>query len=344
MLQACFKLWFCILCFGVLPFGRSQELLAQQNAQARLFEFHSGFWINLHHFLYRQAQLSEPQSGAHNLALTKADTDELEQLSASERTIWNDALTYYGGSIVKHDLLFDDDLIQIKNQLEDAELSSDLREVKIPAPLKAALLKAAPVYRKHWWARHNADNQEWVSHLEPLVQRYGSTLSTQMASIYREPWPQYPVRVDTVAYANWAGAYTTDDPTRPTISTTDTANQGAAALEILFHETSHGMMGQVMGAIHSAESSLNAHRPGTAFHSGSIWHGVLFYTAGKLVAEQIPGYIPYADKNGLWLRAWPSPDRSLIEQDWQPHMDDSVTLQQSLTKLVNDLASTTQTR
>jgi hypothetical protein len=63
-------------------------------------------------------------------------------------------------------------------------------------------------------------------------------------------------------------------------------------------------------------------------------------TAGELVAEQIPGYTPYADKNGLWVRAWPSPDRSLLEQDWKPHMDGSVTLQQALTKLMSDLAST----
>jgi hypothetical protein len=92
--------------------------------------------------------------------------------------------------------------------------------------------------------------------------------------------------------------------------------------------------------MHSAETNLNAHRSGAAFHSGSIWHAVLFYTAGELVAEHVPGYPPYADKNGLWDRAWPFPDRSLIERDWKPHMNGSVTLQQSLTKLVNDLAST----
>ncbi|MGD0892632.1 MAG: hypothetical protein ABR923_13965 [Terracidiphilus sp.] len=344
MRQAWKKLGFCVLCFAILSLGSSQEILAQQDVQSNLFEFHTGFWINLHHFLYRQAQLSEPQSGSHNLALNKADAEELDLLSASERSTWNDALAYYSTFLVKRDLLFDDDLIQTKDQLEDAELSSDLANVKIPAPLKATLLKAAPVYRQHWWVRHNAENHEWISHLEPLIKRYGSTLSGEMATIYREPWPKYPVRVDAVAYANWAGAYTTIQPTRPTISTTDPANQGTAALEILFHETSHGMMSCVMDAIQSAEANLNVHHPGAAFHSGSIWHAVLFYTAGNLVAQQVPGYIPYADKNGLWVRAWPSPDRSLIEQDWKPHMDGSITLQQSLKRLVNDLASAAQPR
>jgi hypothetical protein len=332
----------CVCCFTLLCCGSLRRAAAQQNVQSNLFEFHSGFWINLHHFLYRQALVSGLQKGPHNVSVNRADSDEFEQLSAGERDTWNEALAYYSNSIVKRDLLFDDELIQTKDQLENAESSSDLESAKIPAELKAVLLKAAPVYRKHWWARHNKENQQWIADLEPLVKRYGGTLSAEMKRIYDEPWPQYPVRVDAAVYANWAGAYTTVEPTRPTISTTDPANQGVAALEILFHETSHGMMDKVMDAIHAAETNLNAHRSGAAFHSGSAWHAVLFYTAGDLVAEKIAGYTPYADKNGLWVRAWPPPDRSLIEQDWKPHMEGSVSLQQAVTKLVSDLAPTAQ--
>jgi hypothetical protein len=79
----------------------------------------------------------------------------------------------------------------------------------------------------------------------------------------------------------------------------DPTNQGSAALESVFHETSHDMMGKVRDSITDAEADLNAHRSGAAFHSRAIWHAVLFYTAGELVAEQIPGYTPYSDKNGL---------------------------------------------
>ena len=80
----------------------------------------------------------------------------------------------------------------------------------------------------------------------------------------------------------------------------------------------------------------------TAARECWLWHAVLFYTIGQLVADRIPGYIPYADENGLWTRAWPAPDRSLIEQDWKPHMNDSVSLQRALTNLVNDFASAQQ--
>lgn len=314
----------CVLCLAVCCSANAST------SPANLFDFHSGFWINLHHFLYRQAQ---PQKGPRSLVLFGADTDELQHLSPAERESWNAAVAYYAGSIAKRDLLFDDGLITIKDKLEDEEASLDLANVQIATELKAVLLSAAPIYRKHWWPRHDAENRAWIAQLEPLVKQYGPTLSTKMVSVYGQPWPQYPVRVDAVAYANWAGAYTTVHPTRPTISTTDLGNQGTAALEILFHETSHGMVDKLMDAIQKAEAS---HR---GFHSGSIWHAILFYTAGELVAEQIPGYVPYADKNGLWARAWPAPDRSLIEKDWQPHLNGSVEIQQPLSKLVEDLAA-----
>ncbi|HEY2464483.1 MAG TPA: hypothetical protein VGI32_10520 [Steroidobacteraceae bacterium] len=66
---------------------------------------------------------------------------------------------------------------------------------------------------------------------------------------------------------------------------------------------------------------------------------MLFYTAGVLVAEDYPGYVPYAEQHGLWSRAWPEPIRSLIIQDWEPHMKREVNLNGAVTKLVNDLAS-----
>lgn len=147
------------------------------------------------------------------------------------------------------------------------------------------------------------------------------------------------MRVDVTVWASKFGAYTTNEPTRPTISSADPSNQGAAALEIVFHETSHGMIRPVHDAIQSASENV----PGwnAVPHAATLWHGVLFYTAGELIAEQVPGYVPYADKNGLWDRGWPGPVQALIVQDWKPHIDGTVPLSTAITKLVKDLAVTT---
>ena len=326
-----------LCCSASTVIGSAQTIPSVETAQ-NLFDFHSGFWINLHHFLYWQALCREPQTGTRTLALNKADIEELQRLSPEERIAWDTAVSYYANSLIKHDLLFDESMEGIKNQLEDTENSSDLANVKIPSDLKDVLLKAAPIYKKHWWAGHDAQNQRWIMQLKVLVKEHSSRISNALVKIDEEPWPQHPVRVDTVAYANWSGAYTTLEPTRPSISTTNPANQGAAALEIVFHETSHGMMDKVRGTIDDAEKTINAQNGNGSIHfRRDLWHEVLFYTSGELVAESVPGYIPYADKNGLWTRAWPGPDHALIEQDWKPHMHGTVSLPAALTKLVVDL-------
>jgi hypothetical protein len=301
-----------------------------------LFDFHSGFWVNLHHFLYAQATA---QKGPKSSVPNEEDMETLSSLAPQQLAIWNAAIAYYTGSLIQHDLLLDQDLPAIKEQLENAEGSPNLAHAEIPAGLKAVLLEAAPIYRRLWWKRHDAQNRRWIAQVQPLLGKYGDSLRDSLIKIYGVPWPGYPVRVDTVAYANWAGAYTTIEPTRPTISTTDPGNQKSAALEILFHETSHGMMDKVRNAFETAEANVNARRPSGPFQSGTLWHAVLFYTAGDLVADRITGYVPYADKKGLWILAWPDPDRSLIERDWKPHMNGALDLQQAVSQLVEDLAT-----
>ena len=308
-----------------------------------IFEFHNGFWINLHHFLYWQALAAKSQKGSQPLVLYHTDTEEFKLLSAEEKASWSTCIAYYQNSLIGRDLLFDEGMNSVKNELEDSEASPDLGDVHIPEELKRVLQTAAPIYRKHWWPKQDAQNRQWIAQLHVLLEQHGEAICKALAKIYEAPWPGQPVRVDAVAYANWAGAYTTVEPTRPTISTTDPTNQGAAALEIVFHETSHGMMNAVRNAIKDAETTANARRKDNPIRfRRDLWHEVLFYTSGNLVAQRIANYVPYADKNGLWTRAWTGPDRLLIEQDWNPHMNGSVRLQQAITKLVDDLASAQQ--
>jgi hypothetical protein len=341
--------WCKALAFAVLTAGfifcTVDTSTAQQTGKggtgpSPIFEFHSGFWVNLHHFLYWQAVASSPRQGSRRTALTEVDAAELSRLSPEEKPIWDSAIAYYRDSLIGRDLLFDRGMEATKNELEDSETSPDLAGVNVPSEVKATLLRAAPIYRKHWWPQHDEQNKHWMAELTSLIQMHGNFMRDSLVKIYDEPWPGEPVRVDAVAYANWAGAYTTIEPARPTISTSDPANRGTAALEIVFHETSHGMMDAVMNSINNAERAVNAQRKDDAIHfRRDLWHEVLFYTSGELVAERIHGYVPYADKNGLWARAWSGPDRVLIAKDWKPRMDGRVSVRQALTQVVNDLAA-----
>jgi hypothetical protein len=297
--------------------------------------------MNLHHFLYREAVAAGPQSGPRPQTVNSADLDELKALSPEDKSAWDAALAYYQKSVIRHDLLFDAEMRDLKDQLEDSEASESLPETQVGAGMKAVLLRVAPIYRKHWWSKHDAQNRKWMQELQPLVAEYGDGISTALTKIYEVPWPGNPVRVDVVAYGNWAGAYTTNGPTRPTICSTEQRIQGTAALEVLFHETSHGMMDKVTGALKAAEEAVNARRSRPVNFRSDLWHEVLFYTSGEVVAERFPGYVPYAEKNGLWAHVWLASDHALIEQDWKPHMNGNAGLEQSLKKLVEDLAAKT---
>jgi hypothetical protein len=240
--------------------------VAQQSSSAYgplpVFEFHSGFWINLHHMLYYEAKLrhappAAAQKGSAGPQI-KLNTmkDAAPALTPAERLAWDSSVEYYAANYVNKDLLFNNDLILLKNQLGDFEDCDELSgrrkktcDAGLPPKLTQVLETAAPVYRAHLWADQDRANRRWVARVAPLVEEQGVGISERLADIYQTKWPKAKIRVDVSAYANTTGAYTTLDPLRVTISSLDPRNQGDAAFEVLFHEASHGIAEPVQSAI-----------------------------------------------------------------------------------------------
>src|SRR5713226_4576686 len=215
-----------------------------------VFELHSGFWINLHHTLYHEARSrtasAPPDKSAKPPGPTLNTAPEAKStLAPGEQRVWDDAVAYYAANYAAKDLLFSTELIQLKDQLGDFEDCDELSGRKrkfcdagLPAKLTQVLEAAAPVYRAHLWPAHDRANRRWIMRVAPLVREQGVGLSERLADIYQARWPREKIRVDVTGYANWTGAYTTADPLRVTISSLDSRNQGAASLEVLFHEGS----------------------------------------------------------------------------------------------------------
>jgi hypothetical protein len=255
-----------------------------------VFEFHSGFWVNLHHTLYYEARQKNAstsdtaKSSASNRPVLKNMPDPKLAFTDAERRAWNDAVAYYAANFANKDLLFSNDLIDLNNQLSDFEDCPDLSGLKqkfcnagLPADLTHTLESAAPVYREHLWLAHDRANRRWIFGVAPLVREQGLGLSERLADIYQTPWPRRKIRVDVSAYANWAGAYTTVDPLHVTISSLDPGNQGSAALEILFHEGSHGIAQGVEAAI------IRECRQRDKAIPRDLWHALVFYTTGEVL-------------------------------------------------------------
>ncbi|MGH9431697.1 MAG: hypothetical protein ACRD3T_09155 [Terriglobia bacterium] len=300
------------------------------------FEFHSDFWINLHHFLYQQALQGSPESLRPNGPLAAG------KLSPSEQSVWDNALTFYRQSMVEHDLLVDPGMNAIDSVLADAEGSDSLDSTGLNDELKKVLDDAAPVYRAHWWSGHDRANRFWITTATPLVRGLGPTLREQLTTAYNVPWPKLPIRVDVAVYANWAGGYTfTGDRVHTIISSVDPSYQGFAALEMLFHEASHGMVSAESGQL--ADLIAQESKSDAIPVPPDLVHAMIFFTAGEfarrdLASVGVTHYQPYAMKNGLYPRAGWTRYESALELYWMPHLDGKTPLDVATIEVIDALA------
>jgi hypothetical protein len=352
-----------LLCFLALTVPRASAQTVEGSVYGPLpvFEFHSDFWVNLHHTLYQEAKFRVPQNSqandrekppSKNRPTLKTSPHAKIPLTPAEQRAWDEALSYYSANYIDKDLLFTTELILIKNQLGDFDGCDELSGRKkrtcdagLPANLTLVLEIAAPVYRSHEWPSHYLANRRWVLRVAPLVREQGLGLSQRLADIYQTKWPKDKIRVDVCAYANRSGAYTTLDPLRVTISSSDTRNQGAEALEVLFHEASHGIADTVQQAI------IRECRQREKAIPRDLWHALIFYTTGEVIRPVItstnadggsagdasePAYTPYAIREGIYLRGWDGYLR-LLTQFWQPYLDGKSTFDDAVARMVSAL-------
>jgi hypothetical protein len=340
-----------------------------------VFELHSGFWLNMHHRLYEEARQRRDSVPASTAKTDKSAKPTLQVtpgarvvLSNAEQRAWDEAVAYYAANYADKDLLFSTELVLLKNQLGDFETCEELSGAKkktcdagLPAKLTQILDSAAPVYRAHRWPMDDRANRAWIKRAAPLVREQGVGLSHRLADIYQTRWPEERIRVDVTAVANYAGAYTTLDPLRVTIASTDARNQGAAALEVLFHEASHGIATPVELAIVRECRQRDKPIP------RDLWHALIFYTTGEVIKplmdaqSDAPGngatpggsaskntpdassqgsqdteYTPYAKREGLYQRGWES-YLALLTHYWQPYLDGQTTFDDAIAHMVSAL-------
>ncbi len=324
---------------------------APSETLAPVFEFHSGFWMNLHHFLYQQARARQtPRASRTNSAVQGSVA-----LAPEEQKAWNAALDYYTAHLADHNLLFNGDMVNIKNVLADLETCADLSgrvssqcASGLRPELIGALEAAAPVYRARWWAEHDRSNRAWIAVVSPLVRQFGGRVAGELQATYQSPWPADRMRVDAVIYGGPFGAYTTLAPVYLTISSADPRNQGPAALEVLFHEASHALAGAVREAIVRECRQRGKPIP------RDLWHALLFYTTGEIVKRALQrdlaasgsssgtsgssptGYTPYAYRYGLYARGWSEYQR-VLERYWQPYLDGRADFDSAIARLVSAL-------
>ncbi len=315
------------------------------------FEFHSGFWVNLHHFLYLQARIQSHE-------LTRVGT-AASNYSAPGATLpanapgaadWARAVDYYVKTFASRDLWIDLGMGMINDRLGEMDRCPDLSGRSSPSCASGlrpemidVLERAAAVYRAQWWPTHDGKNRGWIEAQAPQVREMGARLAEPLSDVYRTNWPVEPIRVDLVYYAGPFGSYTTLDPVHVMLSSADPSNQGPSGFELLFYEGSHAIGGSVEDGI-----VRECHVRGIPIPR-DLWHALLFYTTAKMIGrvqagapptnappKEVDSALSHNYAAGLTARGWQGYQR-VLEVYWQEYLDGKVTFERALTAMVANL-------
>jgi hypothetical protein len=324
-----------LLALGGTLVAASPRPLASQTAPAPpspIFRFSTEeFWLNLHHFLYvlGRAEAKLPDALRPAVAGAPAESGRgAAQLTPDEHHAWDEAVTFYANGPSRKDLVFDEPLWSVTRVLADAVDRPQLPELPVlDPPWRATLLRVAPLYRTIWWPAHRAANTARRDELQTLAAQHGAAVLAFVTRAYGMQWPidGYPVHLS--GWANWAGAYSTSGNLL-VMSSLDRATAGFSGLEIAFHEGMHQWDRATNDLLFAEARRTNRRLP------PNVSHGLIFFTAGEAIRRIAPpGYVPYADANGVWARGY---DRITgpLEEAWKPYLDGNGTRAEAIAALV----------
>lgn len=298
-------------------------------SRAQLFDLRSNPWVNLHHVLLGKGakRRGAHDDDAHPDGIPEVDVTVLEP---RERAPWDAAVALYADTLSSRNVVADEELITLNQALSDHVSFDPLPRDRIATPIAETLERAMPVYRARWWPEHDRRNRAWMDRVRPEIASHGAALAAELARVLHAEWPSDALRVDVTSYAPPPGAaYTTFGPPHLTISGSDPRNQPPTALEILFHECSHLIIRPARDAISRELAAQHKSEP-------SLWHALLFYTAGWAVARRVPGHEPYADRERLYTDRWAA-YRQAIHTHWRPYLEGRAELDAAIRAVVRAL-------
>lgn len=296
------------------------------------FAFHSDFDANLNDALIA-AGLAR-KGGAPELFHSGVEASCFEGQPASVRAAWDGAVSYYAEIISPADWT-DRRQYLVRAQLAgfDEELKDEdaKQYVELARSFRAA---ATPAYKSCRWSTQDAKNRHFIEEAKALLAVDEQKVAARLEQLYQRKWDALPIPVDIVETVDWSGANSIFRRTGGGHLLISTSYQGPAALEIVFHEASHLLMGRgapVRQALDGAATAVDSRLP------GELWHVVLFYTTGEAVSRVLaddghPGYTPILyeifDK-GTWAGY-----RQPLERSWRPYVDGERTLPQAAADLI----------
>lgn len=296
-----------------------------------IFRFEAdGFWLNLHHFLYVLGRAQNGFPDAKRSAVEKAPADQVEGLNSlndADRTAWADAVTFYANGLSKQDAISDRNLIDVTNAMRVPPTATS-KALKVDAALLATLERAAPIYRRVWWPRHQKANNDRVREYAGLLEQHGDSVLAVLTRAYQLDWPKGGYPVNMSGYTNWAGAYSTDGDLL-VVSSLDELTHGSIGLESIFHEGMHQWDQPMLARLVRLSKEHQ-----TAPPRGGITHALIWYTAAEAVKSVFPKHVGYAEYLGMWRQNPNGSFKAGLDAYWKPYLDGKGTLDAALIGLL----------
>jgi hypothetical protein len=298
------------------------------------------FWLNLHSFLYVLGRAQNGTPDRLREAVVHAPDDVTRALGPAtdaDRAVWKAAVDFYAAGPSTRDVVFDAPLVDAATALSRIGDASDLEGVSatvLPADWRATLERAAPVYRRLFWAEQLRANNAWADEVSELVAQHGDAIEQRMTRAFGQPWPKEGFPVHVCAYTNWAGAFSTGDHLL-LLASENPSTKGTEGLETIFHEAAHQLDPAIHAMLVKASEAQGVPIP------RNLEHALIFYTAGDSVRREIPSHVPYTDATNMWPRLGPDL-KTALDAGWRPFLDGKGTREGAVAETLRKARATRQ--
>jgi hypothetical protein len=303
-----------------------------------LFQFSTDdFWLNLHHYLYILGRAHNNAADATQPAVASAPDDERQGLAAlteEERRVWNEAVAVYANGLSREASFLQPPLAPMSVALARAGDSASFPVATFDSVARAALERAAPLYRKAWWPRHDAMNRQYVRDLQQAIDRDGPAIVDFLTRAYQVDWPRRPYPTHVVAYANFGGAFSLTGRVMILSSNPNPANERWYPLESVFHEGLHQWDNDVAALLGTQAAARGVDVP------QDLSHALIFFTSGEAVRRVHPEHVPMVDALNIWrlplsgARLPAQRLRGALLEIWQPYLQGRGTRDEALGQLL----------
>jgi hypothetical protein len=267
--------------------------------------------------------------------VSPADSSCLARQDPSANAGWRTALGFYARSVSPGGWM---SRAQTLVRLALAGFGEEIRSAADSQFVEVTLgfLQAAtPAYRACLWPEQDRTNLRWIGTLQPLLERIEARIATEVQGLYQSKWTGLPIAVDVVGIVDARGANSYIRDIGGGHLLIASTIPGPSALEIVFHEASHLLVG--FGSPFRRELSRAAGAVNYRPHS-DLWHVVMFHTTGDVVrralAESgaVANYQPVVREihaRGVWTELL-----APIEQQWMPYVRNERTMAVAMDSLI----------